>query len=127
MILKLHLTREELVFLSYALKQRQMLLSHMLDQEQPDPLSAQSRKNMVSALKTSIDAAEKIRLLIAYSDRVQDLINAHRNKPDDVEIARDRVNQQKMLYFRFALNNPDRISDLDPFPDDQDLEIPDPV
>lgn len=137
MIFKLHLTREELSFLAYAVEERQLLLSYILDHDDQadplpfyhDPLSDQERDKMSSALEGSLVIAEKIRLLTAYADRTQDVINAYRSRSEETARARYNAMNQRRIYLKYACKGVSNIPDPEPFPDDPidqdlDLEIP---
>lgn len=134
MIFKLHLTREELAFLAVAVEERQRIISYFLSQEisleplpfDPDPLTDAEREKMISALEGSAVIAEKIRLLSEYADRTQDVINAYRSRSDEIARARYNAMNQRRIYLKYACSGVSNIPDPEPFPDDQELEIPDP-
>lgn len=140
MIFKLHLTREELAFLAFAVEEREKIITYFLSQDQendplpfipfdPDPLTDAEREKMSSALERSAVIAEKIRLLTAYADQTQEVIKAYqREKGCTKQTAAARYNAMinRRAYLKYALNGISSVPDLDPELADLDLEIPDP-
>ena len=138
MIYKLHLTREELSYLSFAAEAAQRIHAYFVSMylegkplpfpDDPFPFSDQEIEHISGDLERAPVIIEKIRLLSEYADRTQDVINAYRSRSDEIERARINAANQKRIYLKFALNGLKNIPDPEPFPDDPDqdldLEIP---
>lgn len=104
MILKLHLTIEELAFLAVAVEEREKIINHFLSQDQelrsdphplpfdPDPLTPSEKAKMIDNLESAAVIAEKIRLLKAYAD------SCH-----EIEVASLNAAAQKKKYLDYAL------------------------
>lgn len=122
MIYKLHLTRDELEFLSIAVEERQKIIRYILDNDQrinaetlpfdPDPLTDAEKDKIKKAQDSSVVIAEKLHLLTSYAILSQESVNV-----------RNRAAHQKKLYLDYAVNG---IREFEPDFDDFELEIPDP-
>ena len=124
MIYKLHLTKEEIDFLSVAVAERQEIIKYSLKKgsiaERPSdsvdpfetPLSEAEKESMMQAQERSVVIAQKLNLLSAYVDLSL-----------KTRAAAKKAKQQRTAYYQYALKGIP-LSDLDPM--EINLEIPDP-
>ena len=139
MIFKLHLTREELNYLSFAAEAAQRIHEYFVSMylegkafpfpDNPFPFSDKEIERISGDLERAPVIIEKIRLLTEYADRTQDVINAYKNRSEEISKARFNAMNQRRIYLKYALNGLSNIPDPEPdqncqLDQDLDLEIP---
>lgn len=124
MIYKLHLTKEEIDFLSVAVAERQEIIRYSLKKgsiaERPSdsvdpfetPLSDTEKESLIQAQERSVVIAQKLNLLSSYVDLSL-----------KTQLTARKAKQQRAAYYQYALKKIP-VSELDPL--EINLEIPDP-